>query len=165
MKSLISPAGCVVLLLACGAPTMNFERLHVGMSEDEAMKIMGTPTSTAMSGNVKYLEFDKTGYDAMWWTPIRKVFFVRLINGRVDSYGQKGDFDSTKNPTKDININQKIERVNTEQAAPPAPEKNTETKTDLAMELKKLEKLKAEGTINEEEYQRLRRRVIDGGKL
>lgn len=33
--------------------------------------------------------------------------FVRLVNGRVDAYGEKGDFGSTRGPTLDVNIHQR----------------------------------------------------------
>jgi hypothetical protein len=32
-------------------------------------------------------------------------YFVRIVDGRVHSYGEKGDFGTTKNPTIDYNIN------------------------------------------------------------
>ena len=34
-------------------------------------------------------------------------YFVRLVNGKVESYGKVGDFDSAKNPALDINANVK----------------------------------------------------------
>lgn len=34
--------------------------------------------------------------------------FVRLVDGKVDAFGTRGDFDSTKNPTQDINIKKEV---------------------------------------------------------
>lgn len=80
------------------------------MTKQEVIGALGSPTSTSAKAGVEYLNYqfyetigDTTG--AGKTTP----YFVRIINGRVDSYGHLGDFDSTNTPetknTIDLNIN------------------------------------------------------------
>jgi hypothetical protein len=48
-----------------------------------------------------------------WDKDSSREYFVRLDGGRVESYGQLGDYNSTKNPTNDINLNiKKIAETN-----------------------------------------------------
>ena len=76
-------------------------RLSVGMTKSEVLDAMGKPSSTASPGKgvefLRYREFYS-------WRNYYITYFVRLVDGRVDSYGETGDFDSTKDPTLDLNI-------------------------------------------------------------
>jgi hypothetical protein len=129
------------------------------MSEEAVIHQLGKPTSVSMLGNTKYLEY--TAWDTDEWGNHvnHQFFYVRMMEGKVDSFGRKGDFDSTKNPAKDININQKIENSDKSDKVPQA-----QGKFDLQIELSKLEKMKKGGLINEAEYQQLRQRAIDKAK-
>ena len=72
-------------------------------------------------------------------------YYVRFINGIVDSFGREGDFDSTKDPkeTLDININQQ----------PSVKQNETPTKKEDAFEkLSTLKKMLDAGLITEDEY-------------
>ena len=83
--------------------------VNIGMTKQEVISALGSPTSTSAKEGVEYLNYllyetigDTTGFGKT------KPHFVRIINGRVDSYGILGDFDSTKTPetksTIDLNI-------------------------------------------------------------
>lgn len=37
-------------------------------------------------------------------TLVAEEFFVRIIDGKVDAFGEKGDFDGTKNPAIDVTV-------------------------------------------------------------
>ena len=89
----------------CGVPPSRTNQLSIGMTKQEAISVMGQPMSTAAPGNgVEILRYHL--YDA-WGTGIQMEYFVRIVNGKVDSYGKVGDFDSTKDPTLDVNIRQR----------------------------------------------------------
>ena len=65
---------------------------------------MGTPTSTSAQANTEYLVYNLiSGYDNGF--AVNTNYFVRFVNGKVESYGKLGDFDSAKNPAVDINAN------------------------------------------------------------
>lgn len=101
-----------VMLLAGCAGTVKMNRLSVGMTKAEAISVMERePDSTSAQGGVEYLTY------LLWrdfWErrpgDYSDRFFIRLINGKVESYGKSGDFDSTKVPeikkTIDLNIKQ-----------------------------------------------------------
>jgi hypothetical protein len=84
-------------------------KVSIGMRKDEVLKIMGNPSSTAGTGEVEVLKYEVPSVfssRAMWssdWQP----YYVRLVDGKVESYGRLGDFDSTKDPTLNINIKNK----------------------------------------------------------
>ena len=74
------------------------------MKEQEVRAILGKPTSKSANGKVEYLNYSL--FESVWdrkGTP----YFVRMVEGRVDAFGRTGDFDSTKDPTLNINIKQK----------------------------------------------------------
>ena len=81
-----------------------------------------------------------------WW-------FVRFIDGKVESFGQRGDFDSTKDPTNRVIID-KTDKITMDSV----------TKFDLATELAKLDKLKKDGLISAEDYELLKKRAIEKAK-
>lgn len=69
------------------------------MSKGDAIDALGDPVSVSAINGVEYLNyrFTETRDDVVYHreTP----YFVRIINGKVESYGRSGDFDSTKTPT------------------------------------------------------------------
>lgn len=96
LASIIALGGCAT------APKMN--RLSVGMAKQEVVSAMGQPVSTAApGGGIEILRYELQNTDQVWWGG-RTPYFVRLVNGKVDSYGRLGDFDSTKDPTVNLNI-------------------------------------------------------------
>ena len=87
----------VVFLAGCATTPEKMNRLSVGMTKSEVLDAMGKPSSTASPGKgvetLRYREFYAN-----------TTYFVRLIDGMVDSYGEMSDFDSTKDPTLELNI-------------------------------------------------------------
>lgn len=98
------------LLLASCAGTPKMNRLSVGMTKPEVIRAMERePDSTSAQDGVEYLSYN------LWrdfWDrrpgDYSDRFFVRLIKGKVESYGHVGDFNSTRIPetkqTIDMNI-------------------------------------------------------------
>ncbi len=78
------------------------------MTKDEVFRVMGNPISVSAQAGLEYLNYalSEPRDDAFrGWTRayyVRPVtvkttpYYVRLINGRVESYGRTGDFASTK---------------------------------------------------------------------
>lgn len=90
-------------LAACAAPmSKKLNSLSLGMTKAEAIAVMGTPKSTRAADGVEYLTYrlsssflDTNGSDT-------SDYFVKIVSGRVAAYGEKGDFDSTKDPTLSV---------------------------------------------------------------
>ena len=99
-----------LLALAACADTSKMNRLSVGMNKAEVLSALDRdPDSTSAQGGAEYLLFN------LWrdfWDRrpgnYSDRFFVRLINGKVESYGRVGDFNSTNVPetrqTIDLNV-------------------------------------------------------------
>jgi hypothetical protein len=157
--------------LGCASPTFDIHRVQVGMSEDQAFGTLGKPNLAIRQGNVRYLEYETFEQDK-WFGVGRKEnvqrFYVRLVDGRVESFGDKKNLDPAKIPTgwadadpKPITdpkpmADQKPESLTAKPAAA-AP-------FDLRTELEKLEKLKKDGLISEAEFKELRQRALDKAK-
>jgi len=61
--------------------------------------VMGDPDSVSAASGVEYLRYDLYPPPPYYTAASKTPYFVRLIGGRVDSYGKLGDFNSTKDPT------------------------------------------------------------------
>lgn len=97
----------ILVVVTSGCATANkLNNVSLGMSKQEVISELGPPVSTSAKEGVEYLKYffvEKDVRDGK--TP----YYVRLVNGKVESYGRVGDFDSTKTPetksTIDLNIN------------------------------------------------------------
>jgi len=81
--------------VACSKRPPSFDRIRLGMTEEEVVSVLGRPSSVSMQQTTRILEY--LSWDTNeWGTHINhQAFYVRLMNGKVDSFGRKGDFDST----------------------------------------------------------------------
>ena len=157
-------ASIALVFVACANPKAepDLTLITVGMTKDEVTTKIGKPTRVAVQHGLEVFEYE--AYDEANRPFVGLVksnyryLFVRFLSGKVESFGRKGDFDSTKNPTSELKIDQKITGGSAAGGAPP-PEK-----FDLASELQKLEQMKKDGLLNEDEYKQLRQRAIDKAK-
>jgi hypothetical protein len=135
--------------------TQTLNQLHVGMTKAEVIRVMGPPSTVASQGGVEYLNYNLATSFADFDRSDTSDYFIRIVNGQVDAYGQKGDFDTTKNPTIDYNIKQEI---STERRNPVRDE------DDLYTKLRKLQQLRDDALISEEEFLKLKKQAIDNAR-
>ena len=167
MRPFPSPSVLAVSLMAligCSEPTLKFDQVRAGMTEEQVAGIMGKPVTATQQGNAKYLEYETYDQDRWFGTGRNEKendqwFFVRMVDGKVESFGKKGDMVPTKIPAPKAEVGPKIsldkrEEVVSGRPAAPVP-------FDLRTELEKLEKLKKDGLITESEFNELRQRVLD----
>jgi hypothetical protein len=58
------------------------------MTKQEVIETIGAPNITSANGNVEYLKYRiNTG---VFYSD---EYYVRLLDGKVEAYGQKGDFN------------------------------------------------------------------------
>jgi hypothetical protein len=75
------------------------------MTKQDVITAMGPPVSTASpGGGIELLRYrlSEDSYQEYYWTGAE--YFVKLIRGKVDSYGKVGDFGSTVGPTLNVNL-------------------------------------------------------------
>ena len=101
----------LLILSGCGTTSHygkrpDFSLLSIGMSQREVIQMLGRPDDMASRDGTVYLNYIYTPwYDHNGADGNAEYYFVRLINNKVDSFGKKGDFDSTKDPRQIIDIN------------------------------------------------------------
>jgi outer membrane protein assembly factor BamE (lipoprotein component of BamABCDE complex) len=146
-KNVVAGVALTLILAGC-ATSGKINKVSNGMTKPEVIAVLGPPDSTSSQGATEYLSYllciDNCALlNPNWRT--RRNYFVRLINGRVESFGEKGDFDSTKTPTVRIERNDTIKQdVRVNQSG------------DMYTELKKL---KDSGIITQEEFD-ARKKII-----
>jgi hypothetical protein len=88
LKIILITAVLAGLLAGCSTPDTN--ALRLGMTKEEAIRVMGNPDSVSAQGAYEYLNYTLqryTGYGSM-----TRPYSVRLLAGRVESYGYMGQF-------------------------------------------------------------------------
>jgi outer membrane protein assembly factor BamE (lipoprotein component of BamABCDE complex) len=156
--------------LGCANPSFDLNRVQVGQSEDQVFGTLGKPSLAIRQGNVRYLEYETFDQDK-WFGVGRKEnvqrFYVRLVDGRVESFGNKKNLDPAKIPTGWADADPKPV-TDPKPLAEPKPEpvaaKPAVAPFDLRTELEKLDKLKKDGLITEAEFKELRQRALDKAK-
>jgi hypothetical protein len=89
-----------VLVFGCAAAS-KMNGLSIGMSKQEAMAVMGDPVSTSANDNIEFLLYNLA--ENPWQgVSTSRDYFVKIINGKVDSYGRMGDFDFSKPVEKKV---------------------------------------------------------------
>ena len=158
MKKWLTAVPMILITLSCIGPKAdpNFSLISIGMTKEQVKTCLGEPIRVAVQGATEYFEYD--AWDSVGQLKINiRSLFVRFINGKVESYGKKGDFDSTKDPTQKILIQDKkdITTHATQDVKVDAHD------FDLEKELKKLDGMVRSGLISQEEWAVLRKKVME----
>lgn len=115
------------------------------MTKEKVIAAIGNPTSISAKDGTEYLNYRFSETDDHAFYGVTTPYFVRLVNGKVDSYGRTGDFDSTQKPTVRVETDENIK---------------IKTDGDLYTELKKLKELRDEGILTEDEYQAQKKKAL-----
>jgi len=103
-------AGVLVLCLLVAAGCANSEKMNslsIGMTKGEVIQVMGRPSSTASpQRGVEVLRYELSSTGDQAWYGITDTYYVKLVNGRIESYGMLGDFDSGRDLAVDVNFRQ-----------------------------------------------------------
>lgn len=86
--SLVSGLVAVALLAGCAASSARLNRISPGMTREEVVSVLGTPHAITAHGGVEYLTYNllNKGVGDM------KEYAVKVVAGRVESFGEKADF-------------------------------------------------------------------------
>lgn len=165
MKALLPILATAGLLafLGCsqpvGKPKLLTGPVRSGMTEDQVLSRLGEPDKVVENGRVKYLGFPTPEIDGNVYRANHGVlYWVRFVDGRFESFTKGTDLSYV--PDSPAPVPAPV--VAPVPASAPAPVQALPI--DLRVELERLGKLKADGLINEEEFQALRKRVIEKAK-
>lgn len=87
MTRIVTIGLALMLLMGCaGASKMN--AVQLGMTKEQVVGAIGSPSSTSEMGNTRYLKYQLC---SDWIFTDR--YYVRLTDGKVDAYGRVGDFN------------------------------------------------------------------------
>ena len=150
MKSLIGIAIVSVLLSGCFAKAGRTSGVNYGMSKQEVVAVMGAPVSVSTQGNSQSLSYSVCDTDNQTLSGIMRPYVVRLIDGRVESYGTTDDVGSPQTPTSRHESDQIVKQ-----------DVRTKEPVDLYTELIKLKELKDTSVITEEEFRFQKRRILE----
>jgi len=98
---------CIILVgCAFRIEPADMSQIEVGMSKADVIKILGTPHDYKGKGNTLYLIYNAIFgvYGEREKVVSSRSRYVKLTDGKVESFGAVGDFDSTKDPTLNLNI-------------------------------------------------------------
>lgn len=109
MKRMLFLSLVLPLMFVGCATSHKMNYVSLGMTKQEVITALGRPSSISAQGGTEYLMYRFSETDNHAINGITSLFFVRLISGKVESYGRQGDFDSTKDPKQkiDLSIEQK----------------------------------------------------------
>ena len=82
MRKLLVLIVFAMIVSGC-APWIGMHNIELGMTKAEVMQQMGKPSNASGNGNEEYL----------WYIPANRFwerYYVHLVNGKVESYGQLG---------------------------------------------------------------------------
>jgi outer membrane protein assembly factor BamE (lipoprotein component of BamABCDE complex) len=134
------------LLSSCMTPTERLNRISIGMVKGEVAAILGEPVSTASQGRTEIFSYRLSTPEQRTWTGGSSEYYVRFVDGCVESFGRKGDFDSTKNPMIEVKTDSKVK---------------IDSSGDLYTELKKLDELKKQGIITDQEFDTQKAKLLN----
>ena len=120
------------------------------MTKAQVIEVMGNPTSVSAQGQgLQYLNYalSETSDDEL--RGLTTNYYVRLIHGKVESFGRMGDFDSTQKPTIRVETDSTVKT-----------DIKSSGQKDLYTELQKLKSLVDEGVLTEEEFTKAKQKLI-----
>jgi hypothetical protein len=135
----VSLTGCMAMIFGT-ADELN--KVSVGMTRQEVIQTLGQPKSISAKGDLEYLQYRWVKAVVAADGNFPEDYFVAVKNGRVVSYGKKGDFDSAKTATQHVEIDETIKGG--------APQQQS---GDVYTDLVKLKALRDAGVITDAEFQ------------
>ncbi len=88
----VAAALLAVVLSGCAANSSRMNKLVIGMPREDVIRVLGKPHVVSAQGNQEYLTYNFINRGAGDIQP----YSVRLINRRVEAFGEKSDFLAAK---------------------------------------------------------------------
>ena len=176
MKSKLSLLALVLFgaLLAGCMTSADLNKLQIGMTKDRVISLLGTPDSTSAQANVEYLtyylEVNSMAYDR------EQPYMVRLVDGKVESFGRFLQlFDLYNRPVTNAKpgdpnfptsayspygqpISSPMGQMVPVTQAPVV--QRVPVTTDVASQLERLKRLKDQGILSDEEFQKAKDKIL-----
>jgi hypothetical protein len=142
MKKLLFVLSFLLLFQGCGT-VGRINNVKVGMTRQAVISVMGRPKGTSTQGQSETLNYKVYENNSDWMGAKTTPYYVRLKDGKVEAVGRVGDYNLT---TTNVRTEDKI---------------ITKGDTDLYTELTKLDELRKNGIITEEEFEAQKKKVLE----
>jgi len=89
------------LVVGCATSSKNLNKVRVGLTKAEVIQILGQPESTGANRTGEFFIYslsERIARPGEAPAPVQILgkYFVKFVDGRVESFGRLSDFDSTK---------------------------------------------------------------------
>src|SRR5437879_2398144 len=98
----------VVVLAGCTTGSSNMNRVSIGMTKAEVVRVLGQPESTSGSQGSEYMIYtlrdrlDGRPFVDLMPHEVLGHYYVRLTGGRVDAYGSTGEPEMSQGESRTI---------------------------------------------------------------
>ena len=160
MKKIITVAILLLAALFTGCATADkLNKVHIGMTKDQVIALLGQPDSTSAQANIEYMTYYLSN-DSSYGRD--QPYMVRLVEGKVESFGRAFQlFDIYNRPVGGNSMGQMI----TPLGGPSVPLSVVQPNTpDLATSLIRLKALKDQGVLTDEEFQKAKQKLLSDQK-
>lgn len=166
MKTVSIALLLLALLSGCSTTADKLNDVRIGMTKDQVIALLGKADSMSAQANIEYLTYylstDSDSFNR------ERAYSVRLVDGKVESFGRFMQlFDIYNRPVTgaapmmgtSTMMGPSSMMGSTQVIRVPASNAN-----DIASQITRLKKLKDEGTLTEEEFQKAKEKVISESK-
>jgi hypothetical protein len=151
----------VALIAGCVMSSQAFNAIHIGMTRQEVINLMGQPDSTSAQGTIEYFTYYLASDEMQRDQP----YLIRFVGGRVESFGRFAQlYDLYNRPVNGSAPAGIIPYPNPGGPMVAAPAPAPSDTTDLATELSKLKALKDQGVLTDAEFQQAKQKLLSDQK-
>lgn len=104
-SSLTALLAAVAIGCATHADALN--KISLGMTKADVIKELGAPDTTSAIEGKEYLTYVMRMASTQQQNSRKSQYFVRIVDGKVDAFGRKGDFGTTTLPKQVVDFNLK----------------------------------------------------------
>ncbi|HEY4246819.1 MAG TPA: SHOCT domain-containing protein [Lacunisphaera sp.] len=160
MKTVSIALLLLALLAGCSTTADKLNDVRIGMTKDQVIALLGKADSMSAQANIEYLTYylstDSDSFNR------ERAYSVRLVDGKVESFGRFMQlFDIYNRPvTGAAPMMGASTMMGTSPLTGPTQVIRVPASNDIASQITRLKKLKDEGTLTEEEFQKAKEKVI-----
>ncbi len=144
-RLLLALSVLMLALTGCTVTSMKMNGVRIGMTKSQVVELLGQPDSTSAQANIEYLTYflstEGNGRD--------QPYMVRLVDARVESFGRFIQL-------LDV-YNRPVGGAQTLGIGAVMP---YAMNTDVVTQLQQLKSLRDQGVLSEEEFERVKQRVL-----
>lgn len=145
-----------LLVAGCATTADKLNNVRIGMTKEQVLTLLGPSDSTSAQANIEYLTY----YLSTDANDRDRAYSVRLVNGKVESFGRFIQLFDIYNrpvngmpPTGMVTGTNMVNGTVMSNAAVPSPD-------DLASQIMRLKTLKDKGVLTEEEFQQAKQKLL-----